>query len=152
MNADSLLDRDSSRSLRRDLIRRELTDTILRAFYQVYNELGHGFLESIYARAMAVALTDTGLGVRQEVPLDVRFRDRVIGTFKADLVVDSAVIVELKAARALMPVHEAQLLNCLRATDIEVGILLNFGHRPTFKRVAFSNPGKRIRRTSRQSG
>lgn len=127
------------------LAHRELTEAILGAFFGGYNELGYGFLESVYGRAMSIALTERGLMARSQVPLDVIFRGRHVGTFRADLMVNSVVILELKAARVLDPAHEAQLLNYLRATDLEVGLLLNFGPKPSFRRVAYSNARKHIR-------
>lgn len=122
----------------------DLTERIIGVFYDVYNELGHGYLEAIYREAMMIALTQVGFKVECEVPLTVWFRGQNIGNFKADLMVDGVVILELKAARMLDSVHEAQLLNYLRATEIEVGLLFNFGPKPSFKRVAFDNARKQI--------
>ena len=121
----------------------ELTRKIIGVFYDVYNELGHGFLESVYQAAMLIALSEAGLRVETQVPIAVYFRGNRVGDFRADLMVESAVLLELKAARALDPSHEAQLLNYLRATEIEVGLLLNFGVKPEFKRLAFDNERKR---------
>ena len=121
---------------------RELTDKIIGVFYEVYNELGRGFLESVYAGAMAIALSQAGLQVEREHPLKVTFRGHVVGDFRADLIVERAVILELKAATAIDSGHEAQLLNYLRATEIEVGLVLNFGPKPQFKRMAFENSRK----------
>jgi GxxExxY protein len=121
---------------------RYLTRTIIGAFFDVYNELGHGFLESVYKEAVAISLGCLGLQVEKELPLAVRFRGRVVGEFKADLVVNRTVIVELKAVRTLEAVHEAQTLNYLRAGVLEVGLLLNFGPKPQIKRLAFSNSRK----------
>ena len=123
----------------------ELTDKIIRAFYDVYNELGHGFLESTYAEAMVVALEASGLAVAREVPVPVWFRGQKIGQYYADLTVNATVLLELKAARTLEKAHEAQLLHYLRATEIEVGLLLNFGLRPQFRRMLFDNQRKKIR-------
>ena len=120
----------------------ELTQKIIGVFYEVYNELGHGFLESVYEEAMLIALNETGLRTGQQVPTRVWFRGRKVGDFKADILVEGAVILELKVARALEPIHEAQLLNYLRATNIEVGLLLNFGVKPQFKRMAYDNDRK----------
>src|SRR5205085_1167352 len=103
-----------------------LTDAILGTFYQVYTELGHGFLESVYEEAFAIALASVDLRSSRQTPLTVWFRGQAVGEFRPDFIIEHAVIVELKAARALEPVHEAQLLNYLRATEIEVGLLLNF--------------------------
>src|SRR5882757_4054081 len=105
----------------------ELTQKIIGVFYDVYNELGHGFLESVYETAMVIALEDAGLSVKRQVEVPVWFRGRQIGTFFADLLVEDVVIVELKAVRSIDPSHEAQLLHYLRATEIELGLLLNFG-------------------------
>jgi GxxExxY protein len=119
-----------------------LTERIIGVFFEVYNELGCGFLESVYVEALALALADEGLSVQREMPLSVRFRGRIVGQFRADLVVGGAVLVEAKACAALYPVHEAQVLNYLRATVLEVGLLLNFGPRPRFKRLLFDNARK----------
>jgi GxxExxY protein len=121
-----------------------LTDKILGVFYDVYNELGHGFLESVYAEAMARALRSAGLTVERETCLNVWFRGEPLAQFRADLVVDRLVLLELKAVKTIEPVFEAQLLNYLRATQIEVGLLLNFGPRPAVRRLVFSNERKKI--------
>lgn len=113
----------------------EVTEGIIGAFCEVYNELGHGFLESVYREAMIIALRAHGFSVEREKTVTVRFRNKEIGFFRADLVVNSVVIVELKCARALDSNHEAQLLNYLRATEFQVGLLLNFGNRPHFRRM-----------------
>ena len=123
----------------------ELTEKIIGVFYDVYNELGHGFLESTYAEAMLVALEEAGLEAVREVGVPVWFRGRKVGQYFADLLVNNAVLLELKTARTLESAHEAQLLHYLRATDIEVGLLLNFGPRPQFRRLLFDNPRKKIR-------
>lgn len=120
----------------------ELTRRIIGVFFEVYNELGHGFLESVYVEALALALRQAGLTVKREFPLTVRFRNRVVGEFRADLVVAGAVLVEAKACQCLHPSHQAQALNYLRATVLEVGLLLNFGPRPSVKRLLFDNPLK----------
>lgn len=123
----------------------ELTDKIIGIFYDVYNELGHGFLEAIYHDAMLIALRQVGLKAEKECAVPVWFRGFQLGEYRADLVVEEKIILELKAARAFDPAHEAQLLHYLRATTIEVGLLLNFGPRPEFKRLAFDNDRKQIR-------
>ena len=122
---------------------RELTEQIIGIFYEAYNELGSGFLESVYAKAMAVALREAGLTVEREKPIAVHFRGSVVGDFWADIVVNGRVICELKASPSIQSVYEAQLLNYLRASDMEVGLLLNFGPKPQFKRLAFSHARKR---------
>lgn len=121
----------------------ELTSKIIGGFYEVYNELGCGFLESVYEQAMAIALRSHGLAVQPQAPITVSFRGEIVGEFFADLLVNDAVIVELKAARAIEPIFEAQLLNYLRTTQIEIGLLMNFGPKPEFKRLAFNNARKK---------
>ncbi len=120
-----------------------LTGAILHAFYDVYNELGQGFLESVYQNAMAIVLSSNGYRVDQKFSVPVWFRGCNVGNFEGDLLVEGRVIVELKAARMIDPAHEAQLLNYLRATDVEVGLLLNFGPEPKFRRLAYDNTRKR---------
>jgi len=121
----------------------ELTEKIIKVFFQVYNELGHGFLESVYLEAMAIALIEDGCQVAKQCSIPVWFRKKQVGDFRADLLIDDLVILELKAVKVLEPAHEAQLLNYLRATDIEIGLLLNFGPKPEFKRMIFDNPRKK---------
>jgi len=123
-----------------------ITDAIIGAFYEVYNELGHGFLESVYREALAFVLAKRGLSVEREKTVTVKFRNTTVGVFRTDLLVDNAVIVELKCARSLDPVHEAQLLNYLKATQFEVGLLLNFGTRPQFRRMLLDNARKQAPR------
>ena len=130
---------------------KELTDIILRGFYEVYNELGDGFLESVYENALYIVLTGYGLCVETQKDISVFFRGKVIGDFKVDLIVNEKVIVELKAVRALDPAHEAQLINYLKATNIEVGLLLNFGRKPEFKRFVYDNKRKNIGEDQRRS-
>jgi GxxExxY protein len=105
----------------------ELTGAILGACFEVAKELGQGFLESVYQKALAIALADKGLRAAEQVPLQVSFRGRIVGEFVADLLVDEKVIVELKAVKAPLPEHQAQLINYLKATGTEVGLLVNFG-------------------------
>ncbi len=123
---------------------KELTGQIIRNFYTVYNTLGFGFLESVYRNALMLELIDDGLGVEAEKSIAVYYNGRVVGTFAADLVVEDRVIVELKAKEKLVEADEAQLVNYLRATDIEIGLLFNFGRSPDFKRKYFSNANKEI--------
>lgn len=121
----------------------ELTDAIIGAFYDVFNELGHGFLESVYREAMLVALRAKGLRVEREKSVDVQFRGQVVGVFRTDLVVNDLVIIELKCAKTIDSSHEGQLLNYLKATRYEVGLLLNFGNRPHFRRMVLEAGRKR---------
>jgi GxxExxY protein len=127
-----------------DLKHRELTQQIIGVFYEVYNELGHGFLESVYHKSLILALTEAGLTLHSPVDIPVWFRGHQVGDFEGDVLVEKCVLLELKAVRALDSSHQAQLLNYLRATNIEVGLLLNFGARPEFKRLAYDNSRKRI--------
>lgn len=122
----------------------ELTEQIIGTFYDVYNELGFGFLEKVYEEAMAVALRERGLEFQQQVSVPVWFYGQKIGSYDADLIVGKVLLVELKACKTLESVHEAQLLHYLRSTEIEVGLLLNFGPRPQVKRLAFENERKKI--------
>jgi len=126
----------------------EATEAIIQAFYEVYNELGHGFLESVYEQAMNRVLRDRGVEVKRQSPLPVWFREEQIGDFRADLIVADRGIVELKAARALEPAHETQLLNYLRASALEVGPFTELRPRPQIKRMVFANEKKKNLRGS----
>jgi GxxExxY protein len=121
------------------LLHGELTDRVLRAFFDVYTQLGHGFLESVYEAALTIALNESGLKAERQVPISVRFRGHCIGEYRADLVVEDLLILEIKAQAALSPINEAQLLNYLKATGMQVGLLLNFGPKPQFKRRIFTS-------------
>ena len=123
----------------------ELTEKIIGVFYDVYNELGYGFLESVYEESLAIALSEAGLSVERQLPVPVWFRGHNVGQFRADILVSASVLVELKSARALEPAHEAQLLHYLRSTEIEIGLLLNFDPCPQFRRLLFDNERKKIR-------
>ncbi|HTZ98442.1 MAG TPA: GxxExxY protein [Terriglobales bacterium] len=123
----------------------ELTARIIGIFYDVYNELGYGFLESVYQEALVVALSEAGFTVDRQVPLPVWFRGRKVGDFRADLLIEGKVLLELKSARTLESSHEAQLLHYLKSTVIEIGLLLNFGAKPQFRRLLFDNERKKIR-------
>jgi GxxExxY protein len=121
----------------------DLTKTIIGVFYDVYNELGSGLLESIYRESMRLALMQMGLDARTEVAIPVSFRGELVGVFRADLVVNDAVLIELKACEALAREHESQTLNYLKATKIEVALLMNFGPTPRFKRLVMDNEFKK---------
>jgi GxxExxY protein len=122
-----------------DLKHRELTQKIIGVFYEVYNELGHGFLESVYQKSLILALNQAGLTVHSPVDIPVWFRGHQVGHFEGDVLVEECVLLELKAANTIHNSHQAQLLNYLRATDIEIGVLLNFGVKPEFKRLVYDN-------------
>ena len=110
-----------------ELLHSEITSKVLEASFEVINELGAGFLESVYEKALTLVLRAKGLEVEAQVPLNVQFRGQLVGQFYADLLVDRRVIVELKAVKTLLPEHQAQVINYLKATKMEVGLLLNFG-------------------------
>ncbi len=114
---------------------KELTSQILKFFYDVYNELGYGFLESVYENAFAIALRQTGLTASQQAPIKVQFRGSVVGEFRADILVEEKIILELKSSKAIDDAHTAQTINYLKATGIHVGLILNFGPKPEFKRL-----------------
>jgi len=116
---------------------RYLTGRILTCFYEVYNDLGFGFLEKVYEKAMLVELKRKGLHCVAQQPINVYYRGDNVGQYFADIIVESLVIIELKAAAGLKEEHECQLINYLKATEIEVGLLLNFGTKPQFKRKIF---------------
>ena len=124
------------------LLYKELTDIIISCFYRVYNDLGYGFLERVYQNALYYALIDEGLQCETEKSIKVYHNGRVVGDYRADLLVENRVLLELKANEELNSANEKQLINYLKATEIEVGLLLNFGKRPQFRRKVFSNDMK----------
>ena len=128
-----------------DLLHKELTDAILKAFYDVYNELGYGFLEKVYQNSMYLELKARGFQVEAQNPIKVFYKGNIVGEYYADLVVNNLVILELKAVDILVEEFEWQLLNYLRGTDKEVGLLLNFGRKPEFVRKVFKNSRKNQR-------
>jgi len=117
----------------------DLTDKIIRAFYHVYNELGYGFLEKVYERALIIELGKMNLSIQSQVGINVYYEGQEVGLYYADILVEGVVILELKAGQGFIEEHEAQLINYLKATDIEIGLLLNFGVKPVVKRKIFSN-------------
>lgn len=120
------------------LLHAEITQKVIGAAYEVYGTLGYGFLESVYKRAMQVELQRAGLRAEIESPIKVKYRDVIVGDFRADLLVSEAVIVELKTAKQYSADDEPQLLNELKATGIKVGLLINFGRtKVEFKRMVF---------------
>ena len=125
-----------------DFKHKELTEKIIKIFYKVYNKLGYGFLEKIYENAMMIDFRREGIPAVSQSAIKVYYEDEIVGEYFADILVDDKIIVEIKAARNLALEHEAQLLNYLKATSIEVGLLLNFGPKPEIKRKAFDNSRK----------
>lgn len=125
-----------------NLLHKSITDIILKVYYDVYNELGYGFLEKVYQNAMYFELKSLGYKVEAQKQIKVYFKEQLVGEYFSDLLVEDKVIVELKATELLMNVHVAQIMNYLKATPIEVGLLLNFGEEPEFKRLIYTNDRK----------
>lgn len=121
----------------------DTTGEILNAFYDVYNELGYGFLERVYKNALYKELTKRGFDCSTERSIPVYYQGEIVGDYFADIIVDGIIILELKAVKSILPEHEAQLMNYLRATDAEVGLLLNFGPKPQKRRIVFTNDKKK---------
>jgi GxxExxY protein len=130
------------------LLHANITERIIQAFFRVYNELGFGFLESIYQNALIVALGKLGLTAKREVPIEVFYEGVGVGTFRYDVLVEGKVLVEVKAAERISEADERQLLNYLRATNIEVGLLLHFGPKATYRRFVYSNANKKLEKES----
>lgn len=120
----------------------EITDKIIRSFYQVYNTLGFGFLEKVYENALMAQLIEDGLFTVKQTPIKVYYKERMVGEYYADLIVENCIIIEIKAAEGIVEEHELQLINYLKATEIEVGLLLNFGKKPEIRRKVYSNEKK----------
>ena len=128
-----------------EYLHKELTSSVINAFYKVYNTLGYGFLEKVYENAMRIELTKSGISVEQQKNIKVYYESQMVGDYYADLLVKELVILELKAVESICEEHEAQLLNYLKATNIEIGLLLNFGKKPEIKRKIFMNKNKKIK-------
>ena len=122
----------------------EITEKIIQAFYKVYNTLGYGFLERVYLNALFIELVAMGFKVEKEKKILVYYFGKVVGDYNADLIVEEVIAVELKAIEALTEDNEHQLINYLKATNIEVGLLLNFGKKPQVKRKIFDNDKKKM--------
>jgi len=122
----------------------EMTDKIINSFYKVYNVLGYGFLEKVYENALVIELKSTGFKVLQQQNIKVYYENQVVGDYFADIIVNDLIILEIKAAEGLRDENKAQLINYLKATNKEVGLLFNFGKKPDFKRAIFSNERKEI--------
>ena len=135
-----------------ELLEAATTRKIIGAFYHVYSQLGYGFSEPVYQRALARVLERTGSQVSREWPASVAFEGEVVGEFRLDLVVDACVVVEVKAVEHFHPAHESQLLNYLRASGIEVGLLLNFGPKAAYRRLVMTRRAGRGYDALRSSG
>lgn len=127
-----------------NFLHKRLSDAILKIYYEVYNNLGYGFLEKVYQNAMYLELKNQGYNVEPQKQIKVYYKEMVVGEYYADLLIDNTIILELKACECLMDAHKAQLINYLKATDIEVGLLLNFGETPEFKRFIYTNDRKNL--------
>jgi GxxExxY protein len=128
-----------------DFLHKEITDKTIKTFYKVYNELGYGFLEKVYENAMLFELRAMGLACEKQKPIPVFYQNIKVGEYFADIIINDCVVIELKAGSGLIEEHEFQLINYLKATHIEVGMLLNFGKEPVFRRKFFTNDRKKIR-------
>ncbi|MBK6620249.1 MAG: GxxExxY protein [Saprospirales bacterium] len=128
---------------RSNYLHSEITGLVLKAFFKVYNQLGYGFLEKVYENAMMIELRKMGLKCTQQTSIQVYYETEKVGSYLADIIVKDCVILELKAAENIAPEHEAQLVNYLRATDLEVGLLLNFGKSPNIPEKYFTNKFKK---------
>ena len=126
------------------LLHKNITEEIISAYYFVYNELGYGFLEKVYENAMLLELKSRGFKVESQKIIKVYFKDTIVGEYFADIVVNDKIILELKSCESLASEHEVQLFNYLKATEIEVGLLFNFGKRTAFKRKVFTNDNKKF--------
>lgn len=120
------------------MLHQEVTGQVLKAFYKVYNKLGYGFLEKVYENALQAELQKQGVNCISQFPIKVYYDNIVVGKYYADLVVEKKIILELKASELLSKAHELQLVNYLRATNTEIGLLLNFGKKPEFKRKIYT--------------
>ena len=124
------------------LLLENLTGKVIKAYFNVFNKLGFGFLEKVYENALCIELLNSGIYFEKQCPIQVFYYDQKVGIYYADIIVDDQLIIEIKAAESLRDEHECQLINYLRATNIEVGLLLNFGKKPEFRRKIFINNNK----------
>ena len=127
-----------------ELLHKDLTEAIIKTFYDVYNELGYGFLEKVYQNSMYIELKARGFNVEAQKQIKVYYKNQQVGEYYADLVVNDLIIIELKAAEVIIEEFEWQLINYLRGTDKEIGLLFNFGKKPEFRRKVFENSRKNL--------
>jgi GxxExxY protein len=128
-----------------DFLHKRLSDSILKAYYEVYNELGYGFLEKVYQNALYFELKAQGFKVEAQKQIKVHYKNQLVGEYFADIIVEDLITLELKACECLRDEHQAQLLNYLKATKVEIGMLLNFGIEPEFKRLIYTNDRKKFK-------
>jgi GxxExxY protein len=127
-----------------ELLHKEITEKIIKCFYKVYNTLGYGFLEKVYENALAIELRKIGFEVKCQFPINVYYESEIVGDYYADIIVNNLVIIELKATKQLDEEHEYQLINYLKATKVELGLLMNFGKEAVYKRKVFMNCNKKL--------
>ncbi len=125
-----------------ELLHKDITDKIIKCFYEVYNILGYGFLEKVYESSLYNELISCGLSCERQKKIDVFYKGKLVEEYYADIITEDKVIIELKAAETICEEHEFQLINYLKATNIEVGLLLNFGKNPEIRRKIFTNDRK----------
>ncbi|MCZ6777262.1 MAG: GxxExxY protein [Ignavibacteria bacterium] len=128
-----------------EYLHQDLTERIIKCFYEVYNQLGYGFLEKVYEHSMMIELAREDLQTRNQVPIKVQYKGELVGDYFADIIVNDVVILELKSTESVVEEHELQLINYLKATNVEVGLLLNFGRKPELRRKIFTNDRKRVK-------
>jgi GxxExxY protein len=126
-------------------LHQELTDQVIKAFYKVYNTLGFGFLERVYQNALFIELKNLGLKCETQKQIKVNYEGYEVGIYYPDIIVNDLLILELKAAESVVEEHELQLINYLKATEIEIGLLLNFGKKPEIRRKIFTNDKKNLK-------
>ena len=128
-----------------DLLHNEITEKIIKCYYKVYNTLGYGFLEKVYENAFALELQQNGLDVKCQFPIKVYYESKIVGEYYADIIVNNLILIELKASAFLLEEHECQIINYLKATEIELGLLFNFGKEAEYKRKVFMNKYKKLK-------
>jgi len=128
-----------------DLLHKKITEKLIKCYYKVYNTLGYGFLEKVYENAFALELQQNGLDVKCQFPIKVYYENKIVGEYYADIIVNNLIIIELKASTCLLEEHECQLINYLKATEVELGLLLNFGKEAEYKRKVFMNKYKKLK-------
>jgi GxxExxY protein len=123
---------------------KDLTERVIKCFYEVYNQLGFGFLEKVYEHALMIELEKNNIPAKNQQSLEVYYKGESVGDYFADIIIDGKIILELKATESIIEEHEYQLINYLKATNIEIGLLLNFGKKPEIRRKIFTNDRKEI--------
>ncbi len=128
-------------------LHQDLTEQVIKCYYKVYNTLGYGFLEKVYENAFSIEFVNSGFNIQRQKPINVFYEGLAVGDYFADIIVEDKVLIELKAVDILAPEHENQVVNYLKSTEIEVGLLLNFGKKAEIRRKIFTNDKKKIRNT-----